>query len=387
MKSKLSAFKQERVILFVSILLISISLIYLATGFYDLVIVKDLAVDLVSRWKEQQYIYQGVYPYDAMKGSPNIIPEIGVINSGGYFPWSFFTGFVFFPPIPLQLTRLYHALLNLVSILVSAIFAYRIGLAYSKKKALFSLAAILAIASTKSTLSMGQYGLIVNTLLILMFWLIQKNKNIWAGLIFGVAMVKPNISAPYFLILMIHKRFKAIFAFLLYIILGSINIWIITKLSPIYMLNKVFGQSKYFADKGYSAIGFVTALGLDPKQATLLLGIIGLFAVGVIIYLCRHYSLLNLFAICSVIGRIFVYHRHYDNLMLIFLFLAIIRLFFENPNKLNIFFVSLIGISLWIPARIIDYLNLEILQIIIWITALGHILIQGKQRVGSSSFD
>ncbi|MGB3758005.1 MAG: glycosyltransferase family 87 protein, partial [Rivularia sp. (in: cyanobacteria)] len=295
------------------------------------------------------------------------------------------TGFVFFPPIPLQLTRLYHALLNLVSIIVSAIFAYRIGLAYSKRKALFSLAAILAIASNKSTLMMGQYGIIINALLILMFWLIQKNKNIWAGLIFGVAMVKPNISAPFFLILMIHKRFKAIFAFSLYIILGSIYIWIITKINPIYMLNKIFGQSKYFADKGYSAIGFVTALGFDPKEATLLLGIIGLFAVSLIIYLCRNYSLLNLFAICSVIGRVFIYHRHYDNIMLMFLLLAIIKIYLVNPKEINVFFVIMVGITLWFPARIIDYINFELLQIMIWITALGHILIKGKQRVESST--
>ncbi|MBV6623489.1 MAG: DUF2029 domain-containing protein [Rivularia sp. (in: Bacteria)] len=379
MKTIKSFIKQEK-ILFVSILLTVPVLIYFFTGFYDLLIPKDTAVDLLSRWKEQQYIYQGVYPYDAMKGSPNIIPEIGVIDSGGYPPWSFFTGFVFFPPISWELTRLYHAFLNTISILISGIFAYRIGLPYNRAKALFCLTAVLAIASNKSTLTMGQYGLIVNALLILMFWLIQNNKNIWIGLMLGVAMVKPNISAPYFLILIIRKRLKSILAFSLYIILGSIYIWIITKLSPIYMLNKIFGQSKYFADKGYSAIGFVTALGLDPKQATVLLGIIGLLAVSIIIYLCRNYSLLNLFAICSVIGRVCIYHRHYDNVMLIFLLLAAIKLFFDKPNKLNILFVSLLGFSLWVPARIIDYFSLEFLPIIIWIAALGHILAQGRYR-------
>ncbi len=383
---QLKAFSQrKRILSIICILLILLGLIYLSAGFYDLLINQDKAFDLLLRWKEQQYIYQGVYPYDAMKGSPNIIPEIGVIDSGGYPPWSFFTAFIFFPPISWELTRIYHALLNTFSILVSAIFAYRIGLPYSRAEALFCLTAILAIASNKSTLMMGQYGIIINALLILMFWLIQKNKNIWAGLVLGIAMVKPNISAPFFLILMIHKRFKAIFAFSLYIILGSIYIWIITKLSPIYMLNKIFGQSKYFADKGYSAIGFVTALGLDPKQATLLLGIIGLFAVSVIIYLCRNYSLLNLFAICSVIGRVFIYHRHYDNIMLMFLLLAIIKIYLVNPKKLNVFFVIVVGVSLWFPARIIDYVNLELLQIMIWITALGHILIQGnrEQKAGS----
>ena len=36
------------------------------------------------------------------------------------------------------------------------------------------------------------------------------------------------------------------------------------------------------------------------------------------------------------------------------------------------------SLSLWLPAIIIDFANLELAQIIIWIAALGHILIQGR---------
>ena len=380
MKLKKSVSKRERILFIISILLIFISFIYFALGFYDLLITENRAFDLFSRWQEQQYIYQGIYPYDAMKGSPNIIPEIGVIDSGGYPPWAFFTGFIFFPPISWQLTRFYHLLLNIISVVILAIFAYQIGLPYGRSKALFTMIACLAVSSHKSTLEMGQYGTILNALLIITFWLIQKYQNIWAGLVFGIAMVKPNISAPYFLILMIHKRFKAILAFFIYIIFGSINIWIITKVTPIYMLNKIFKQSKYFADKGYSGIHAFTGLGFDPKQATLLLAIIGLLIITIVIYLCRNYSLLNLFAICSVIGRVCIYHRIYDNLMLMFLLLALIKIFFDNPNKLNLFFLSLVALSLWLPAIIIDIANLEFIQILTWITALGHITIQGRHK-------
>ncbi|MGB6302059.1 MAG: glycosyltransferase family 87 protein [Rivularia sp. (in: cyanobacteria)] len=384
MKLKKTIFKRDNILLLSSIILIILTLSYFSTGFYDLTINQNTAVDLFSRWQEQQYIYRGLYPYDAMKGSPNVIPEIGTINSGGYPPWAFFTGFIFFPPISWELTRFYHLILNVLSILVLAVFVYQIAFPYGKPKALFTLTACLALSSHKSTLAMGQYGIIINALLIIMFWLIQRNKNVWAGLIFAVAMVKPNISAPYFLVLVIQKRIKAIVAFSLYIVFGSINIWIITKLTPIYMLDKIFGQSKYFADKGYSAIGFVTALGFDPKQATVFIGIIGILAIAILVYLCRYYSLLNLFAICCVIGRVFVYHRHYDNLMLVFLLLAITKITFERENKLNILFLSLVALSLWVPARIIDYANFEVVQIIIWIAALGHILIQGKQKVENS---
>jgi hypothetical protein len=264
--------------------------------------------------------------------------------------------------------------------LVLAIFAYQIGVTYGRSKALFSLTASLAISSHKSTLEMGQYGIIINALLIIIFWLIERNKNILTGLILGVAMVKPNISAFYFLILIIQRRFKAILSFSLYLILGSINIWIITKLTPFYMLNKIFDQSKYFADKGYSGIHAFTAMGFDPKQATLLLGLIGIFVITIMIYLCRNYSLLNLYAICCVIARVCTYHRIYDNPMLIFLLLAMIKITFEKPNNLNIIFLSLVSLSLWLPAIAIDFANLELTQIIIWIIALGHLLIQSRHE-------
>ncbi|NJS16649.1 MAG: hypothetical protein HC787_06630 [Nostocaceae cyanobacterium CSU_2_110] len=140
------------------------------------------------------------------------------------------------------------------------------------------------------------------------------------------------------------------------------------------MLDKIFGQSKYFADKGYSGIHLFTALGFDPKQATLFLGIIGILIITIVIYLCRNYSLLNLFAICCVIGRVFTYHRIYDNPMLIFLLLAMIKITFENTSKLNVFFLSLVSLSLWLPAIVIDFANLEFVQLIIWIIALVHIL-------------
>ncbi|MBF2015358.1 MAG: hypothetical protein IGS23_09185, partial [Rivularia sp. T60_A2020_040] len=141
----------------------------------------------------------------------------------------------------------------------------------------------------------------------------------------------------------------------------------------------------YISIAYYHVIFLAFALGLDPKQATLLLGILGILLITIIIYLCRNYSLLNLFAICCVVGRVFTYHRIYDNLMVIFLLLAIIRITFEKPSKLNILFLSLVSLSLWLPAIIIDNANLEFFQILIWMISLGHILIQSNSDKQVSS--
>ena len=380
MKRTSLVFNPERIFLLISILLILLSLAYLIRGFYYLTIADNGAVDLFARWQEQQYIYRGIYPYDVRVGSPYVDPEIGAIQSGGYPPWAFFTGFIFLPPISWQLTRLYHAFLNFFSLIVLAIFSYQIGIPYGREKALFSMTANLAISSHATTLGTGQYGIIINALLIGMFLLLKRSQDIWAGLLFGMAMVKPNISALYLFVLIIRKRNKAIFAFSLYILLACIQIWNITKLDPIYMLNRIIEQSKYFADQGYSGINIFTNLGFDPKITTVLLAFVGTVAITIIFYLWRNYSLLNLFATASVIGRIWTYHRTYDNVMLIFLLLAMIKMTFKSYHKLSILMLTLVSISLWLPGKMTDLALIQVAQFVIWISALAYLLIYSRYK-------
>jgi len=379
---------KEKVLFFLSILLILLSLAYFIKGFYHLTLDKKGAIDLVFRWKEQQYIYRGLYPYDIRIGSPNIDPAIGAIESGGYPPWAFFTGFIFVPGIPLNLARYYFAALNLISLVILAIFSYRIGIPYGKVEALFSMSACLAFGSNGTTLLNGQYGIIINAFLIGMYWAIAKQKNTWAGLFLGIAMIKPNISALYFFILIVRRQFKALSAFFIYIIGASLIIWLITKIDPIYMSQRIVNQTKYFADEGYSSINILTNIGIEPVIATLLLAAVGVLVMTGIFYLWRNSSLLTLFAIASVIGRVWTYHRFYDNVMLVFFLLALIEMSFENPRFLNLLIMMLVAITLWLPGRIVEIDNVgavvEFIQLVIWIAALIYLLIQNKMRSSDS---
>jgi Glycosyltransferase family 87 len=376
---------KEKLLFLLSLLLIVLSFAYLIKGFYHLTLDDNNPIDLAYRWKEQQYIYRGIYPYHAGPGSPKIEPTIGAVKSGGYPPWAFFTGFIFIPGISLVATRFYFAILNLISLVILAIFAYQIGIPYGKTQALFSISASLALGSHATTLLNGQYGIIINAFLIGMFWSIEKYKNIWAGLLLGIATIKPNISALYFFILLIRWRIKAILSFFIYLIGGSIVIWIVTKVDPISMTSYIIYQSKYFADQGFSSINFLTIAGIDLKLATILMALVGTIVITAIFYIWRNSSLLTLFAIASVIGRVWTYHRFYDNVMLIFLLLALLDLTFRNPQQINILILTLLGISLWLPGRIvtISYLATltQFIQFFIWIGALIYLLIQEKLKL------
>lgn len=107
---------RKRLLIAATIFLALCCFVYITRGFYFLVIRDHFGGDLVARWREQRYIYQGLYPYDIQEGSPFIDPAIGPIKSGFYPPWAFLSGFLLFPPVPLPVLRWYHAVLNLVAL-------------------------------------------------------------------------------------------------------------------------------------------------------------------------------------------------------------------------------------------------------------------------------
>ncbi|MBD2279240.1 MAG: DUF2029 domain-containing protein [Dolichospermum sp. DEX189] len=369
----------SKIIFGLSIVLTILCFAYFSRGFYYLIIDESGAGDLHSRWQEQQYIYRGLYPYDITKNSPLIDPRIGAITSGGYPPWAFFSGFIFFPPISFDLTRWYHGFLNTISLVILAIFAYQIGKPYGNLKAWFTVVACLSVSSHATTLGVGQYGIIINALLIGVFWLLQKGRNFLAGVLLGFALLKPSISALYFFILVIRKRVDSVFACGLYIVISSSIIGVITQVSPIYMIEKMIKVSKYYVNSGYSGINILTNLGINPATATILLAIVGTAIVISLFYLFKDYSLLFLFAIASVIGRLWTYHLIYDNVMLIFLLLALINLTFNQSNKSNILILTLVLLSLSLPAKVTDLPFAQIIQSTIWIVGFFYLLICQKQ--------
>ncbi|BAQ61774.1 hypothetical protein GM3708_2180 [Geminocystis sp. NIES-3708] len=373
------SFTQKLNILSVFLLLLIIA--YIVKGFSFLLSHDQGAGDLYFRWQEQQYIYHGYYPYFAREGMDFVIKEIGAIQSGGYLPWSFFSGFLFFPPISYPLTRVYHVFLNLISLSILGLFAYNLGKNYYRSYSLFAVASVLAISANSSTLGVGQYGVIINALLIIFYISLQKNQNSLAGLFLGIAMLKPNISAFYFLIPVTQKRLKTIIVFSLYIIVATFSIVKITNTNLLLILTDIYKQSNFFTAQGNSLVNLFLPLGISPNNATIILGVLGIIICLTVFYLYRNYSLLTLFAIASIMGRVCFYHLIYDNVMIVFLLLALLELTFKNPDKLNFIVLLIVGITLWIPAKAVNlfpFYEYKI-QFIIWILAGVYLLIAQKK--------
>ena len=90
-------------------------------------------------------------------------------------------------------------------------------------------------------------------------------------------------------------------------------------------------------------------LHLDRKIATPLAAITGLLLAGVLMWLWRNSSTLTLFAIAATTGRLWAYHRPYDDVMLIFLIVALGKLVMTHRSIGTVFAFCLVGLSLWAP--------------------------------------
>lgn len=377
-KNGVGFLKSKLIILLLTLIVGLLGLSYLVRGFYVLTLHDLGGKDLYSRWQEQLYIYRGVFPYSAIQGSPLVEPDLGPIRSSGYLPWSFFAGFVLLPPISFEMLRWYHALLNFISLIVTAVFAYQIGKPYGRTEAWLTVSICLSFSSYSIALGNGQYGIIINALLIVMLWLLQRKQNILAGLFLGVALLKPTISGLYFFILVARRRVSTIVASCLYLMTSSLIIGIAVKASPVYMISNVLDVSKYYAHTGYSSINALLRLGISPMIAILCsIAIFSIITLSLFNKFKEH-SLLFLFAIASLAGRLATYHLPYDNIMLIFLVLALVQLAFNIPSKSNIGILTLLVLSLVTPGRFVNLAFAQIVQISVWLTAAFYLLMNQK---------
>jgi hypothetical protein len=154
---------------------------------------------------------------------------------------------------------------------------------------------------------------------------------------------------------------------------------------PFSMIYRIYEQSRSFASRGKSVTSLLVSSGMNAQLVTIASRLVGLCIVIAIFYVWRKYSLLALFATASVLGRVALYHWHYDNLMLIFLLLFLIQTTLSNSNRLNLFALAVTMTTLCIPAKLTELPPVQNSQIFIWLVVLGYALIEEKKKYSLAS--
>jgi hypothetical protein len=371
-------------LIIVSILLFATGTAYVIRGTYYMV---TSATDFEKRWIEEHYVFRGKNPLDIFErhyaelhgntlpqiGRDNSIDsELGLITFGSYPPWSYFTGAVFTWPPSRTLAKWYFGLINLMLLSSLLIWAYHLGSKDGTLMALFFTSSLLATSSICETFGVGQYGVVVLSALVASLCLDRKDRWGFAGLLLGVAMIKVTLAGPFIIPFLIKRRWKALLVMAVYIGIGSIILSFINKTNPIEMLQQMVRAAETYAFEGHNFMIYLLGeLEVGTGGAIKMLACLVMGAAIILSYLCRSSSMLTQFAIAALASRFWTYHRNYDNLILIFLMMALGVVALRDNNRLALASFFVMGLSLWPPARLTEIEVYRIFQYAAWLGCLS----------------
>jgi hypothetical protein len=377
--------RRNQILGLASFLLAVLGLVFVVYGAYAMF---THPIDYKQRWVEQHYVFRGKNPIDIFerveaekqnKPPPangrdtRVDPDLGSTD-GGYPPWSYFTGAALTFGPSFAFSRFFHGIVNLALLAGLVYWAYGLGKKEEARFGLFLAASLLAVNSICTTFFVGQYGVVVLAALVAAY-LFDEKDNWWAsGLCLGIAMVKVTLAGPFVLPFLIKMRWRVLVVAGVYLLVGSGVVAWAVHTNPLEMLHQMLTSSEHYQERGYSLNNVMELFHLDVQAAMKAAALVSLVAGMALLYVWRSSGLLIHFAITSVVARAWCYHALYDNLILVFLLLALGLAGWRAQSRLAMGSYVLLGISLWMPGRLTHLDVFAIAQWLIWVQALVVLL-------------
>jgi hypothetical protein len=343
--------------------LLLLAVVYQGKGNLDLVWGTDRgsAVDLYNRDVEHSLFTDGKNPFDHKTGSQP--------------PWGYPTGILFtWPPWPA--VRAYFAVVNLAALLVVAWWAGRAAPADRPEIRWLLMAAVSAFGGACTATEVGQVGIVVTALLALALWCDERGHDVATGLLVAVALIKPTISGPFAVALLLTGRYRAATVAAAYGAVASGIAWGVTGVPPWRMLAQMVGAAGGYVNDG--TFGLVEVLGPLGVPARLVNPVAALLVTvpGIAAMLLARRSLPLAFAIAALWGRLWTYHKSYDDIMLVFVLVPLGVLAFRHARASVPALVAFgaMGLLAWIPGRVLAIEAVQMAQLAIWPVALLMVL-------------
>jgi hypothetical protein len=372
--------------------------LYLVRGYQNALGLPRGSNDLRLRYQEQRYILKRVNPnlvYEVLRGYSGskpveVDPAIGLRpGGGGYPPWAYFTGLFLVPIVPWSVTKFYFAILNGVSLAVVAHFAFRVVRPYGRLPAVGMATSVLAMGGNSFVLGTAQYGLIVNAMVVAMAACDRNERPVSAGILYGLSLVKPSITAPYVFILVAHRRWATIGAALAYVLLASTAIWLMTGSDPVTMLLQMLDRSRAGGVTGgstvYGPVSLALLWGVPEPVAMVGTAVSGLGLCLVLTRAFRDSSVIIQLAIASTIGYFWTVHRAYDDVMLVFLLVALGELALRDPLPGSALVFLPVAFLFWAPPSFSENFYFGYFKISLWALGLAYLLARDGRLQSESS--
>jgi hypothetical protein len=132
--------------------------------------------------------------------------------------------------------------------------------------------------------------------------------------------------------------------------------------------------SETYADISTGPLSLLLWLGMPVQRAVLITASVFTVLGIVLLWFWRRSPLLVQFAIAAVCGRMFTYHKFYDNLMLIFLLVALGVLAIRTVRPIHVFTFLAVWVTLLLPTKIIEITAMKFALVTIWLGGLAVLL-------------
>lgn len=169
--------------------------------------------DFSMRWKECGYVLHGINPFDNMNGLVSL-PQYGAISDlGGNMPWEYILGNLLNPGfVSFNAAKGWFIFMTLVIISYAGFCGFRLLRKYGMEAKWAALAFPVILLPTYWINSMlwGNQGALLACLAFIFICVVDEHPY-FAGFVLSLTMMKPQIGALFFIVLLMTKKFKTIF--------------------------------------------------------------------------------------------------------------------------------------------------------------------------------
>ncbi|MBM3955634.1 MAG: DUF2029 domain-containing protein [Planctomycetes bacterium] len=341
-------------------------------------------IDMDARYVEYSSFRRGIYPNRFVEKE---IPADFKVPYSVYPPYSLAMFAMFFEPFGRIQGRLFIQLTSLVALV--AIGAYGRHLLRDGGPAVAALGAVAAaaISGNSNAIALGQSSIMLCGAVLMQIIALERGRPIAAGAWWALAMLKPQMGLPFIVLFLVRREWRGL-ATGIGILAGlSLGACLWTGISPLaiakYWLAKM---GMRFVDTTSLADTLASALGVPARWFHLSFAAL-MVAIPVLIprRLLDSVRAEPLFAaaIAAPIGRLVLYHRFYDNVMLFPLMFAMLTSVVARPSTRSLALAVAMGLSLWVPQVLVERLpSGEMLRVVVWIICTLALL---REQVPSPS--
>ena len=366
--------------------------LYIGWGAWQLSFAQDWrsGVDLGQRKRELQYVQKAQNPMDVAilrnaKKAGQPVPDldgrnakldkkIGYPSNGGYPPWAyFFAGPVMMISDPDLLKRSW-AVLCVCSIAFCGWRGWQELRPFGRSPALLCAGSVLAIGGTKTSIYFGQWSTPLLAVAFAALWLLKDRRKLnqtIGGLLMAVAVTKVTLTLPLMTPLLLTRRWLALTAAGVLLAIATTMVCVQVSTPPWTMLSQMTSAGSTYAHRGFDAAGLLIASGVPAKSAVKGAALAVAALAAAVHWFGRDRSLLWHFGVAGLVGRLWTYHKEYDNAILALLLVALLYAAVRSGKTHLWVGFWLLGLSLWVPPIDQDNTTLQIVQSIPWLIAGG----------------